>query len=73
MVTSFTKGYNHCTLFLLGIQLDDQLFVDLFRNIIPLRISKKLAFHAIRIPFQPRKFPDICFGSYIVSDQFDML
>ena len=73
MVTSCKPDITIVPYFLLGIQLDDQLLVDFLRNIVTLRIGEEFSFHAIRVPFQPRKFPYIRLGRYIVSDQFDVL
>ena len=73
MVTSCIPDITIASYFLLGIQLDDQLFVDFFRNIVTLRVGEEFSFHTIRVPLQPWEFSYIRLGGYVVSDQFDVL
>ena len=59
---------------LLRVQLDDQLFVDLLRNLIPLRIGQEDARHFIGVPFQPAKFAYVAvFGANVRRDDFEAL
>ncbi len=53
---------------LFRVQFNDQLFVDLFRDLLALGIFQKYALHFIRIELQPAEFAHVALGADGVLD-----